>query len=73
MPWKAANEHGEARVIRTYLESRSRAREKVTLLVDPRPSYTGLVASLVFLDKVIVYAGIIRLFLDVAQRHRNQV
>ncbi|ROW10580.1 hypothetical protein VMCG_01899 [Cytospora schulzeri] len=47
--------------------------EILTLVVDPGPSSTGLVTSLGFLDRMIVYAGNINRFLDDDQGHWNQV
>lgn len=42
-------------------------------MVDPGPSSTGLVTSLPFLDRMIVYAGNINRFLEDGQGHWNQV
>ncbi|KAI2633150.1 NAD(P)-binding protein [Hypomontagnella submonticulosa] len=47
--------------------------EILTLIVDPGPSNTGLVSSLGFLDKMIVYLGNINKFLEDGQGHLNQV
>jgi NAD(P)-dependent dehydrogenase (short-subunit alcohol dehydrogenase family) len=47
--------------------------EITTLIADPGPSNTGLVSSLGFLDKVIVYLGNINRFLDEGQGHWDQV
>ncbi|KAI1452853.1 NAD(P)-binding protein [Annulohypoxylon moriforme] len=47
--------------------------EILTLIIDPGPSNTGLVSSLGFLDKMIVYLGNINKFLDDDQGHLNQV
>ncbi|KAI6082202.1 NAD(P)-binding protein [Hypoxylon rubiginosum] len=47
--------------------------EILTLIVDPGPSNTGLVSSLGFLDKMIVYLGNINRFLDDDQGHWCQV
>ncbi|KAI1206782.1 NAD(P)-binding protein [Annulohypoxylon truncatum] len=47
--------------------------EILTLIVDPGPSNTGLVSSLGFLDKMIVYLGNINKFLEDDQGHLNQV
>jgi len=47
--------------------------EITTLIADPGPSNTGLVSSLGFLDKAIVYLGNINRFLDDDQGHWNQV
>ncbi|OTA58826.1 oxidoreductase [Hypoxylon sp. EC38] len=59
-----------------YLYGRELARrypDILTLIVDPGPSNTGLVSSLGFLDKMIVYLGNINRFLDEDQGHWNQV
>lgn len=47
--------------------------EILTLVVDPGPSSTGLVTSLSFMDRMIVYAGNINKFLKDDQGHWNQV
>jgi NAD(P)-dependent dehydrogenase (short-subunit alcohol dehydrogenase family) len=47
--------------------------EILTLIADPGPSNTGLVSSLGFLDKMIVYLGNINRFLDDDQGHWSQV
>ncbi|KAI0378927.1 NAD(P)-binding protein [Hypomontagnella monticulosa] len=47
--------------------------EILTLVVDPGPSNTGLVSSLGFMDKMIVYLGNMNKFLEDDQGHLNQV
>ncbi|RWA06330.1 hypothetical protein EKO27_g8781 [Xylaria grammica] len=47
--------------------------EILTLVADPGPSNTGLVSSLGFFDKMIVYLGNINRFLGIDQGHWNQV
>ncbi|ROW09249.1 hypothetical protein VPNG_05858 [Cytospora leucostoma] len=47
--------------------------EILTLVVDPGPSSTGLVTSLGFHDKLVVYLGNIGKYLEDGQGHWNQV
>ncbi|KAI1131598.1 oxidoreductase [Nemania abortiva] len=47
--------------------------EILTLVADPGPSNTGLVSSLGFFDKMIVYLGNINRFLEPDQGHWSQV
>ncbi|KAI1379811.1 oxidoreductase [Hypoxylon crocopeplum] len=47
--------------------------EILTLVVDPGPSHTGLVTSLSFIDRMIVYLGNVGRFLEDDQGHLNQV
>ena len=54
-------------------ELAKRYPEILTLVADPGPSNTGLVTSLGWLDKMIVYLGNWNKFLDDDQGHWNQV